>query len=222
MIHSLDLNKRRDQTRRMLRNILGEPIYVMFSHELGLLCDGNLAGMAAVGLSALVAESMPDEYVGPGPAITVVDDHLRDGTYSPEGAAMVFDAIALHEVAHVVTFDVPYPECDGEGLRSLVKIPNKQWPAHAGQFRWLGHDCRFIRSLIHISHRMRSRGHKTYLEFAFNHEAYGLSPADEYQIALGNEPADADLKPLREVLAEPMPAKFRELWGRDVLASLKV
>ncbi|MCA9010502.1 MAG: hypothetical protein KDB01_12185 [Planctomycetaceae bacterium] len=223
MIYSLDLNKRRDQTRKLLARILEEQVYIAFSSELGLQCHGRLAGLTAVGLSALVRESMPEQYVGPLPAIAVVDDDLRSGKYQPDGAAMLFDSIVLHEASHIVTSAVTAeicPEDDNEELRALVQVPWREWQSHAGAILWTGHDWRFIRALCHIGHRMRSRGHWVSLDLAFCHETYGLSSAEEYAAALDDECCAMSWLPLSEALGRPMPAKFQKLWTDDVVRSL--
>ena len=223
MIYSLDLSKRRDQTRKMFSGIIGESFYLMFSSELGLQCHGRLGGLTAVGLSALIRQSMPEQYVGPQPAIVVVDDELRSGRHKPDGAAMVFDAVVLHELAHIVVSAVTAEICphdDNESLRDLVRTPWREWKAHAGPALWTGHDSKFIRALCHLHHRMRSRGHWTSLSLAFNHEAYGLSAAEEYAEALGDECRSKDWLTLSEALGGPMPAKFQKLWLDDVVRSL--
>jgi len=223
MIYSLDLNIRRDQTWKMLTSILGERVYIAFASELGLKCHGRLAGLTAVGLSALVRESTPELYVGPLPAMAVVDDDLRSGKYKPEAAAVVFDSIVLHEASHIVTSEVTTkicPEDDNEELRDLVQVPWRDWKSHSGAVLWTGHDSKFIRALCHLHHRMESRGHWVSMDLAFNHETYGLSPAEEYAEALGDECRSKDWLPLSEALGGPMPAKFQKLWQDDVVRSL--
>ncbi len=225
MIRSLDLNTRRDQTRKMLTSILGERVYIAFASELGLKCHGRLAGLTAVGLSALVRESMPEQYVGPLPAIAVVDDDLRSGKYKADGAAVLFDAIVLHEASHIVTSAVTSeicPDDDNEELRDLVQVPWREWKSHSGPVLWTGHDWKFIRSLCHLHHRMESRGHWVSPDLAFSHENYGLSPAEEYAETLGDECRSKDWLPLSEALGGPMPAKFQKLWQDDVVRSLSL
>jgi hypothetical protein len=225
VIHSLDLNKRRDQTRKMLDNILGERVYVAFASELGLQCHGRLAGLTAIGLSALIRESMPEQYTGPAPAMAVVDDDLRSGKYKPDAAAVLFDAIILHEASHIVTSGVTTeicPEDDNEELRNLVQVPWRDWKSHSGAVLWTGHDSKFIRALCHLHHRMESRGHWVSLDLAFSHQTYGLSPAEEYAETLGMECQASDWLPLKESLSRPMPEKFVKLWQGDVARSLSV
>ena len=60
------------------------------------------------------------------------------------------------------------------------------------------------------------------LDLAFCHESYGLSSAEEYAAALGDEREETSWLPLSEVLSRPMPAKFQKLWTDDVVRSLKV
>ncbi len=223
MIRSLDLNTRRDQTRKMLTSILGERIYITFASELGLKCHGRLAGLTAVGLSALVRQSMPEQYVGPLPAIAVVDDDLRSGKYKPDGAAMVFDAIVLHEASHIATSAVTSEICpvdDSESLRDLVQVPWREWKSHSGAILWTGHDSKFIRALCHLHHRMESRGHWVSLDLAFSHTLYGLSSAEKYADSLDDECRSKDWLPLSEALSRPMPEKFVKLWQDDVVRSL--
>jgi len=223
VIHSLAIDERRDEWRRLIPQLIGEQCYLVFSSELGLHCHGGLAGLTAIGLSALIGQAMPDAYRGPLPAIAVVDDHLRDGSYSPEGSAMVFDAIVLHELSHIVTNSVTPEMCavpDPESLRDLVQADWREWKSHSGSLRWIGHDSRFIRVLIHLWSRMRSRGHWTSLALAFSHKSYGLASAERYRLALGDEPGDFDFRPIGEITALPMPPKFQKLWTDDVVRSL--
>lgn len=178
----------------------------------------------AVGLSALIKESMPHEYVGPLAAVAIVDDGLRDGTCSPWLAVQLFDSMVLHEIAHVVELGVTSQSCppnDQEQLRELVQTPWTEWAAHSGAVRWFGHDLRYIRTLLHLHHRMESRGHRVCLPLAFCHESYGLSSITEYADALGDEPQRTSWLTLADAMAGPMPEEFTKLWGRDVVASLK-
>ena len=224
-VSSLDLSKRRDQMRKLVTGILSERCYVVFATEIGLQCHGRLAGLTAVGLSGLIRESMPNQYVGPLPAIAVVDDDLRCGKFGPEGAALVLDAIILHEAAHIVASAVTSaicPDADTEALRDLVQTPWREWQSHSGPFRWAGHDHKFIRALCHLHHRMQSRGHQVSLNLAFNHESYGLSSAERYAEALGGECERLNWKPLKEALGGPMPAEFQKLWQDDVVRSLSL
>jgi hypothetical protein len=224
-VSSLDLSRRRDQMRKMVTGILGERCYIVFASEIGMQCHGNLGGLTAVGLSALIRESNPEQYVGPLPAIAVVDDDLRCGKFSSEDSAMVLDAVITHEAAHIVANDVTSavcPDVDNQSLREVVQAPWWEWKAHSGPHKWAGHDFRFIRALCHLHHRMQSRGHWVSLNLAFNHEAYGLSPAEQYAEALGGECERLSWRPLREALGGPMPAEFQKLWQDDVVRSLSL
>lgn len=223
MITSMNLNERRDEMRRMIASILGERCYLVFSSELRLSCHGSLGGFTSFGLSALVRESLPEQYVGPMPAVAVVDDHLRDSRYAL-GSAMLFDGIVLHELAHIVEMSITAQRCpagDSEMLRELVQIPHTEWLEHSGPYRWAGHDCRFIRALCHIHHRMASRGHWVSLSLAFDHDAYGLSHIERYADELAGECQAKDWLPFNEVLALPMPEGFRKLWTDDVVRSVR-
>ena len=223
-MRKLDLTRQRDEMRQLLNGVLGQEIYLVFASELGLQCHGRLGGFTAVGLSELVRESMPETYRGPLPAIAIVGDRLHDGTFSPDGAALLFDSLCLHEAAHIAAGGVTAnlcPDTDGEALREIVQTPAAEWAAHAGPLRWIGHDWRFIRALCHIHHRVESRGRVASLLLAMNSEMYRLSSAKKYAAALGDECTALSSVPLAEALALPMPTKFQKLWTDDVVRSLK-
>ena len=203
--------------RLLYSRLLNQRCYIAFPDELGLQFADSLGGLSAVGLSSLIAEKMPDEFIEPGPAICV----RAETDCSPVEAAMAFDGCVLHEFTHVVLNSLTeYPSKDGEALRELVATEWRSWPSHAGSARWIGHDARFIRALLHLHHRCKSRSHRVWLDWSFPHETYDLSSAEIYREALGDEPSDTDLLPIQTALARPMPASFWKLWSHDVVRSL--
>lgn len=223
MITAIDLNKRRDQTRRMLASLLGERCYLHFSSELGLKCHGDLGGMTSASLSAVVRDALPNEYSGPMPAIVIVDDRLR--RFEAMEAATTFDAFVLHEAGHILADGVTAascPEVDCENIPEMVGDDWRTWPEHCGGHPWTGHDHRFIRALLHLHHRMESRGHVVYLPAAFQSAVYGLSPIENYRDALGMECQQNDWRPIQEALSGRVPAAFDRLWADDVVRSVRV
>jgi len=213
--HSLDIPERRNQTERFVRRMMGFKVVIALSDELDLKCStvGGFTGPA-------VHQLLPDN---PEPVRTiVVASKPLQAAVDKVQRCLAFDAILLHELGHVAEhgFPVVDQQSDREHFQNLCSTPITEWPSHTGP-KWAGHDCRFIRALLHIHHRMLSRGHRTpCLRLAFNHVAYGLSRIETYRDALGTEPEDNDWPPLAEILVDPMPAGFQTLWTNDVVRSL--
>ena len=119
---------------------------------------------------------------------------------------------ALFAVPHVVDWDQSPANtpCDDPGqLRRLISTSCQNWPTYAGKPKWVGHGVEFIRTMLHLWHRLENRGHVVSLVAAFNAEMYGLSTIEDYRDALGDEPGRCDWRPLREVLDEPAPDEFK-------------
>lgn len=219
----LDLGPRRDQFQRIASKVLGWRVEILFSAELALECHGDLGGMTGPGLHGLVREARPDLHRGNVSTVIINGDPQADGGVDPIKAAMSFDGIALHELAHLVESPplVDRPEMTvGREARELAATHWRAWPAHSGGFPWAGHNATFIRRLLHVRHRLLNRGNFVCLEAAFNSKAYGLSSIKSYQNALGGEPSRSDWRRLADVLAEPAPEEFKQLWSSDVIRSL--
>ncbi len=218
MMFSLNLSERRGQMRRMLSRIFAEPIEIAFASELGVEVDPAVSGLTSTTLSSLIREKTPDAWTEHRAAMLIADAHLRG--LDPVEAGIMFDATVLHEAAHILTVNHVSVDVPAAPLAELIKTPHVAWPDYATGPRWITHDCRFIRALIHIADRLESRKCRVFISQAFQHERYGLSPIETYVAALNGEPQETDLMPLREVLARPMPNEFFKLWGRDVASSL--
>lgn len=215
-VHSLELGKRRDESQAMYSQILGQRIDIVLASELHLEARPSLQGFVSEGLHTLIAESLPARFVEPRPAVCIADGDLQ--TLAPGTAAALFDGITIHEVAHLVAMKLTPDVCQGfhgRDLRAAVARPLK-----IEAVTWLGHDANFIRAMLHLVHRAASRGHSVSLPLAFCHKSYGLSSAQQYAIALGDECSAGSWLPLSEALARPMPDAFKSLWMADVLQSL--
>lgn len=218
MIHSLDPGKRRDQWRKMISGIIGEKIEIHFAGELALRVSPDVAAFFTSGLSGLAQQLKPDSYVEPRKSIVICSTF--EGLDQWE-AAFTLDALLIHEAAHCAVSDMKPLDSESEAVTAMVQTSWRQWPAHTGS-AWNGHDARYIRSLIHIAHRVQNRGSIGSLPMAFNHKLYGLSAAEKYAEALGDECRSKDWLPLNEVLAKKMPDEFVKLWMSDVAHSRKV
>ncbi len=222
MIKSHDLPTRRDQSERFYAELLGQPVYISLATELQLHCDGSLAGFCGPAVHLLVKASTPSRYHGPRPGIVVCDDYLR--SMSPTVAAAEFDAVVLHEIAHVVCDGTTSETCPTGGgggwLRKIVATDPRTWPRHRGSIPWMGHDWRFVRALAHLLYRSADRGHLVCSELAFPASDYRLRPLPEYFDELQFEVRRHDLKPLSDVMRLPMPGGFQRLWQESSVAAL--
>ncbi len=216
-VWSLHLDERRAQSEALYTQILGEPLYVVFTSELRLEHRPTLHGFASAGVHSLVQECLPQRYRGPSPGVVISDGDLR--RQDPATAATLFDAAALHEVSHIAASGITRAVCQrfhGGAHREQMMAAAPSEP-----LLWLHHGAAFLRALCHLAHRVQSRGHLVSLELAFSHEAYGLSPAVQYRMACGDECSATSWLSLREALGRPSPAEFQELWTSDVRESLK-
>ena len=216
-VHHRNLDKRRDQIERLLSRILQQKINIAFATELSLEHRPSLRGFASAGLHDLIREKTPERFVDTRPAFVVMDAVLR--TLEPILAAIRFDNVAVHEAAHVLVDAMTSGSCarfhGGELRRLAIAKPTKE------PIPWLTHHGRFIRVMLHIAHRAKSGGMLVDLPIAFCGKNYGLSHIKKYAAALGDEPQKKDWQTVAEVVATPMPEKFKKLWTADVLRSVK-
>ncbi|MFO1007333.1 MAG: hypothetical protein U0929_15335 [Planctomycetaceae bacterium] len=215
------LPRRRDQWERLASKILDRRVQIFLSSELGII-DDQLQAFTSPGIAAMAQRRRPDLSRGLTPAIVVCDGQLSKK--SPFLATVDFDAAVVHELGHIAELDVTTELCSQWGsveLERTLATPWRTWPAHAGP-RWAGHDFRFIRGLLHVIYRIESRGLKILPGLAFDPRCYGLlSTIEELEQSLGDEPSRNSWRPIADVLAEPAPVEFLELWGRNVADSNK-
>jgi hypothetical protein len=81
-------------------------------------------------------------------------------------------------------------------------------PPHHGQ--------RFIRAALHLRHRAEVAGVCIGSALVCPNREYGLSHANAYRDALGDEPICLADARLRDVLASPPPEEFSRLWADDL------
>ena len=218
MMFSYILNERRDQIRRVLSRVVDQKIEIAFASELGVEVDASVAGLTSRTLGSMIREKNPGDFVEHRPAMLIADAHLR--ALDHVAAGILFDATVLHEAAHLVTENHVAVDVPAAPLINLIGTPPKTWPEYSTGPKWVTHDCRFIRALILIASRLQSRKCRVVISQAFNHELFGLAPIEAYVEALGDEPEETDMMPLRTVLALPMPDEFVKLWSHDVVRSL--
>ncbi|MEO2031144.1 MAG: hypothetical protein ABGZ35_03560 [Planctomycetaceae bacterium] len=218
MIYTIDVIARRNQTEKMLSKILDQRVEIRFADEVELTCV-TVDGFTGPAVHQLISAGGQQ----PVQAI-VVSGRCLDPAEDAAEMCVDFDAIVLHEAGHVAVHGLPVT--DGQMTRDtaqqLCNTPASQWPSQIGPagVKWVGHDFKFIRALLHVRHRMVNRRHAPLLQLAFRGELYGLSEIDAYRTALGSEPSDNDWLPLRDVLRKQPPKEFIRLWEDDVVRSL--
>lgn len=129
------------------------------------------------------------------------------------------DGVLIHELGHVV---------DNRGLEAVVSDEGIELTLQKDQAKvalgdpvfvddsgpapkWSGHGLSWIRAVIHLICRAGvSQWHVNFAD-----EGYGLSDRVEYIKALGDEPRRLESLPVAEILKQPAPAAFTELFERD-------
>lgn len=186
------LQRHQERLERAVRTIVGERVRIVSAASCGLSVSPDVAAFAC-GLMIVISRPIDD--------------------------AILLNSLVTHEAAHVVLgskIDV-----DLQALSPAVTSPWRQWPAHAGAYKFHGHEAPYIRALCHISHRLSGMGFPSLPGWSFQHRQYGLSSLARYTKALGDEPQRLSWVPLCEVLSRQAPAAFERLWAGDVVRSVK-
>jgi len=78
------------------------------------------------------------------------------------------------------------------------------------------HGERFLRAALHLRHRAEAAGVCIGPALICPNREYGLSHANVYQRALGDEPIRLADACIRDILVGPPPAEFSRLWADDL------
>jgi hypothetical protein len=184
--------------RRLIRRMFCRDVAIVFDDQAELVLSPEVVGIhsrclrAEGGTIVLRRGAVPEDSVG----------------------VLIVDGIVVHELAHEL-LSIEQPRQATAEVQATVQHSWRSWPVHRGA-TWAGHDATFIRALLHLIHRVQGHGVRVCLPVAFSHSAYGLSSLEQYQRALGEEPAMTDWLPLDAVLAREAPLKFQNLWSRDI------
>lgn len=160
---------------------------------------------------------------GPRAGVVVNDLVLREDC--GEFWEPFFLATFLHELAHVVERPEPAPVsvpmepqrlrfealvlADATARPVAVRVAPVVDPAHGP---------RFVRAALHLRHRAGRHGVRVGPGLVFDARGRGLSHANAYRAALGDEPVRMAHAAIRDVLAAPLPEPFARLWADDVEA----
>jgi hypothetical protein len=157
------------------------------------------------------------QWRGRGFAILLPDINRFMSRFSDAEQLGVF----AHEFAHQLDAGDHWAESEGTGallnaIRGEVVASVMIEMAARPRPPWDQHEVRFTRAALHLHHRLLSAGHPVPLASMFiAGPVFGLSPAESYREALGDELHDRTGEPIRDILKSPAPAKLMDLWQSD-------
>ena len=180
-------------------------------------------GFTSPSLDLYLQPVLGSQWRGRGPCM-VVNDTDYEGTMDAIDIEQEFFRTVLHELAHLLRWPVPTVAvppvnpvrikfdslCLGRFVAEEPTVEERPVPFH-------GHEAPFIRTVLHLRHRADAIGTTIAPWQLCAGRDYGLSHANCYRKALGDEPQRlADLS-IREINGRPMPESFSRLWSDDML-----
>jgi hypothetical protein len=137
--------------------------------------------------------------------------------------APAFLATALHQLAHVLecgmTFEDQPEVCPQrlifDGL-VVAHAMNEPVPATEARQRFVQHDDRFLRAVLHLRHRAGRLGVPLAPDMIVPDTQPMLWSPTRYRIALGDEPDRLRGVPIRTILSMDPPADFVRLWADEL------
>jgi len=205
------------------RDLAGLPVYVVpqsaLLADLGTAeaCDGYTTPSLDLYLRDVIGLAWP----GRGPCMVINDLVLLDE--APDDLETYFLATVLHELAHVFERPALYRERPDAGPARLMfealllaQIVAEPPSSEEGRASLPHHGQRFIRAALHLRHRAEASGVCIAAAPICPNRDYGLSHANAYYAALGDEPVRLADARIRDVLASPPPEEFSRLWADDL------
>lgn len=178
-------------------------------------------GYTTPSLDLYLADHIPN-YRGRGPCM-VINDLAISEDCDAEDLGFIVPGFVVHELAHIL--DRPAPVADRTGdapelikFESLVVATADSRPPRIDIPAYFGHADTFIRIALHLRFRAEQAG--VYLSPAqlCAGYRYGLSHAQRYADALGDEPEQMADSLFRDILALDPPQAFSSLWCDDFIA----
>ena len=205
-------------------DLAGLPLYIVPLSRIKSILGGPSVcdGFTSPSLDLYLRNDIGSSWRGRGPCMVIND--LQFGDEELEDIELVFFATVLHEFAHILERPRLFHErSDAEPTRlafeSIVLAAYVQDPPIEGMPERPGlqdHGERFIRAALHLRHRAEIAGVAIGPTLVCRNRDYGLSHANAYPAALGDEPVRLADARIRDVLASPPPAEFSRLWADDL------
>lgn len=137
---------------------------------------------------------------------------------APETVVHQVLVTTLHELAHA--FDMSgqrYAEHSEPAIvASVATYATKPPCGPRAAVPWAGHGKRWLRAMVHLHFRAGRVGFAFDLASTAAGKFYGLSSAELYRGALGDEPEQMVGAPFVEILGSPERFDFAALWERDL------
>lgn len=129
--------------------------------------------------------------------------------------------VTIHEAAHAL--ELPADTWDRSPTESSTTTAERviEWAGATSQpekpVPWFGHGKRFIRAAVHLHARAVATDFGCQLRTVARLENYRLSSLEAYAETLAAELKQSaeSLRSIREILDEPEPSAFAELWQSD-------
>ena len=222
--------------RRVIPDLVGVPLYLAARSEVPERLGGSMVKSGCGGahhetLDLALQEHFikRDEWRGRGVCFYLDDIGIFKNSYSPEHGREVFRAVAVHETCHAIAADTwpsdlpddkqhmePLAMTDGLAFWCQIFQPEKPGVPSDLLKRWTMHGPKFIRASIHVVGRLITLRDGLDLNVVgVAGSYYGLTHPHTYAAALGDEVDRCAGRPIREVLAEPLPEAFAKLWAAD-------
>jgi len=213
-----------DLCHRIATRDLGDtPLYVVPLSQVRSMLGGpcECDGFTSPSLDLYLRNDIGPAWRGRGSCM-VVNDLDLDCT-DPEDIELAVLATVLHELAHILERPRLFHERrDVEPARllfeSIVMASYVQdpLPATALKESRLQHGDWFIRTALHLCHRAERAGVIVTPALVCPNRQYGLSHANAYRAALGDEPERMAGSTIHEMLRTPAPGAFARLWADDL------
>lgn len=196
-----------DLALRVAPELAAAPLYFV-RHPAGVARPTDCLGYATRCVSPLMQQALTEQgaWRGQGNLVAVCEDL----------AAPEFQGLVLHEVAHLLPFEAPIPECE---LDDYLLDADEKIHAYWAADRSLldppdAHGRDFVRIAAHLWHRAYLAGVTTLTNWAGGFR-YEQSTFDRYLCALSSECRALRHREFKDILATAPPEPFVKLWSAD-------
>lgn len=212
------------------QDLAGEPVYIVPRSQVGNFClamePHHAAAWTGPTLDLQLRPQLEDAGLWRGRGFAAVVDvaFLTSLTADRPTAESLAMCAVLHELSHWLSWPAPPRDVDEQAFSVALVDAVRAKQATSGQAApvpkgppWINHGLRFIRCGCHLLARSITGGYWLPDQWmAIAGKRYGLSHVDGYWAALGGEPDRLNGSPIRDVLGQPLPTRFVELFEHDV------
>ncbi|TWU13352.1 hypothetical protein CA54_21870 [Symmachiella macrocystis] len=199
------------------------PLYLVLQSQMpvGRVTHNYCNGYTSPCLDLYLRDVIADKWWGRGACIVVNDEALQEA-FEPEDIEMALLHVVIHELVHVIDRPAPFrprpsvaPTVIAKEAVRVAEIVASDPQDDIRPALWVGHGRRFIRIALHLQYRVEQTGMRLSPGMLCAGPTYGLSHAERYLTALGDEPADMIEMTFRDICLTDPPETFSRLWWRD-------